>query len=72
MMFHQYVSNVSTGGTISIMNRQRFSYMIASTIGLTLGVLHKWTSENCDAPSEEIADILTEIFLNGILPYMDK
>ncbi len=71
IMFHKYVSQVSEEVTVTIKDKKLFSYLIASTIGLCLGVLHKWTAENCEASSDEIADILTRIFLNGILPYMD-
>ncbi|QFJ54888.1 TetR/AcrR family transcriptional regulator [Pseudobutyrivibrio xylanivorans] len=71
MMFHRYVAEASEGGSVTIKNKQLFSYMIASTIGLTLGILHKWTAEHCETPAEEIADILTRIFLNGILPFME-
>ena len=72
MMFHKYVTAVSEGDSAAIKNKQLFSYMIASTIGLTLGVLHKWTAEDCKDSTEEIADILTRIFLNGILPFMSE
>ncbi len=72
IMFHRYVAEVSEGGFETISDRQHFSYMIASTIGLTLGVLHKWTAEGCETPAEDIADILTKIFLNGILPFMSN
>lgn len=71
MMFHKYVASVSEDVSATIKDRQHFSYMIAGTIGLNLGVLHKWTAENCEAPAEDVADILTSIFLNGILPFME-
>ncbi|SHJ66641.1 TetR/AcrR family transcriptional regulator [Pseudobutyrivibrio xylanivorans] len=71
MMFHKYVATVSQGNAMNI-NKQQFSYLIAATIGATLGVLHKWTAEACETPAEEIADILTTIFLNGVLPFMEN
>jgi hypothetical protein len=68
-MFHQYVtkvSDVNIGGT----SKEQYSYLIAGTIGSTIGVLHKWTAEDFASPAENIADILTTIFLNGILPFL--
>ena len=72
LMFHKYVAEVSQTGAMNIRNKQHFSYMIAATIGSTLGVLHKWTAEDCETPAEEIAEILTGIFLNGVLPFMEN
>ena len=46
------------------------NYMIACSIGSTLGVLHKWTRENFKSSEEIIAGILTQSFLTGILPYL--
>ena len=72
MMFHKYVATVSQNDAMSMKNKEQFSYLIAATIGSTLGVLHKWTAEACETPAEEIADILTRIFLNGVLPFMEN
>ena len=72
MMFHKYVATVSQSDAMAMKNKQQFSYFIAATIGTTLGVLHKWTAEDCETPAEEIADILTTIFLNGVLPFMEN
>ena len=33
-------------------------YMIACSIGSTIGVLHKWSREDFQAPAEVVADIL--------------
>ena len=71
LMFHRYVAKVSEVGSGIIKNNQSFSYYIAATIGINLGVLHKWTAEDWKAPAEEIADILTTVFLNGILPFIE-
>lgn len=71
LMFHRYVAKVSEVGSGIIKNNQSFSYYIAATIGINLGVLHKWTAEDCKTPAEEIADILTTVFLNGILPFIE-
>ncbi len=69
-MFHQYVTQVSDVKRNGNVSREKYSYLIAGIIGSTLGVLHKWTAEDFESPAENIADILTTIFLNGILPFM--
>ncbi len=70
MMFHRYVASISVEEGGILKNREDFSYYIAATIGANLGILHKWTAEDCQDSAEKIADILTTIFLNGILPFM--
>ena len=69
-MFHRYVSNVMENTTPSHHSKDEFSYIIACTIGSTLGVLHKWTREDFQVPKEFIADILTQTFITGMLPFM--
>lgn len=68
-MLHQYVAKV-TKTVPARRDSAEFSYMIACTIGSTIGVLHKWTTENFETPAEVIADILTQAFLAGMLPFM--
>lgn len=69
-MFHHYVTKVLQNATPSQHSKDQFSYMIACAIGSTLGVLHKWTRENFQVPKEEIAEILTQVFISGMLPFM--
>lgn len=69
-MFHRYVSQVTQTTTPSQHSKDEFSYMIACTIGCTIGVLHKWARENFRIPKEVIADILAQTFISGMLPYM--
>lgn len=69
-MLHRYVTKVTHNTEPSHPNKVEFSYMIASTIGSTIGVLHKWTRENFQVPTEVIADILTQAFIAGVLPFM--
>lgn len=69
-MFHQYVTAVTPSTISSQKDRSEFSYLIAGAIGVTLGVLHKWTAESFATPAEEVADIMSKIFLSGILPYL--
>lgn len=69
-MFHRYVTKVMENKTPSRHSKEEFSYMIACTIGSTIGVLHKWTRENFQVPAEVIAEILTQAFITGMLPFM--
>jgi hypothetical protein len=64
-MFHHYVTNVTQNKVSS-----SSSYVIASAIGSTIGVLHKWTNDNFQMPPESVADILTQSFVTGMLPFM--
>lgn len=69
-LFHRYVRGIVQDTSPSRHSKEEFSYMVACTIGSTVGVLHKWTLENCQTPSEFIADILTNTFIAGMLPFM--
>ena len=69
-MFHHYVKKVTQSTTTSHHNSEELSYMIASTIGSTIGVLHKWTKDNFQVSAETIANILTQTFISGMLPYI--
>lgn len=69
-MFHRYVSEITKNTTPSQHSKDELSYMIACTIGSTLGVLHKWTNDNFRISAEVIADILTQAFITGMLPFM--
>ncbi len=72
MMFHRYVTNVSdTFAGDRKKSSSSSSYFVAGAIGSTVGVLHKWTAEGFNPPAEDIADILAQIFLSGILPYLN-
>lgn len=69
-MFHHYVRQVTQSITPSDRSKEELSYMIACTIGSTLGVLHKWAKDNFQVSPEDIADILTQTFTTGTLPYI--
>ncbi len=69
-MFHQYAAEVMQNTAPSGHSKEEVSYMIACSIGSAIGVLHKWTVEDCHVPAEVIADILTRVFMSGILPFM--
>lgn len=69
-MLHRYVTQVMQNTEPSHHSREEYSYMIACTIGSTIGVLHKWALENFQTPAAFIADILTQAFIAGMLPFM--
>lgn len=69
-MFHDYVREVIQDHTSSEHTKDEFSHMVAYTIGGTVGVLHKWCIENFQVPAEVIADILTQVFIVGMLPFL--
>ncbi|MCI9078645.1 MAG: TetR/AcrR family transcriptional regulator [Lachnospiraceae bacterium] len=69
-MFHQYVKKVTQNNEPSRHNSEELSYMVACTIGSTVGVLHKWANDNFKVPPETIANILTRAFISGMLPYI--
>lgn len=69
-MFHRYVTTIMQNTTPSNHSKDELSYMIAYAIGSTLGVLHKWTKDNFKASSEVVADLLTQAFITGMLPFM--
>ena len=50
--------------------KEEISYVITCAIGSTIGVLHKWTRDDFDLAPEVIAEILTQIFLSGMLPLL--
>ena len=70
VMFHRYVADITQNTTPSCHSKEELSYMVACTIGSTLGVLHKWTKDNFAIPAEAVADILTQAFIAGMLPFM--
>ncbi len=69
-MLHHYVKQVMQNTAPTQHSKEELSYMIACAIGSTIGVLHKWSRENFQVPKEVIADILTQTFITGMLPFM--
>ncbi len=69
-MFHRFVADVTQNAAPSRHSREELSYIVAGSIGSTLGVLHKWTKDNFAVPAEAVADILTQSFISGMLPFM--
>ena len=69
-MFHEYVTKLEYASADRKGSGESFSYLIAGMIGTTIGILHKWISDDFSEPSEKIADVLTQIFLAGFLPYI--
>nr|WP_297706054.1 TetR/AcrR family transcriptional regulator [uncultured Butyrivibrio sp.] len=68
LMFDRYMRKVTDDESYHIGNRKSAAYFIASSIGSTIGVLHKWSTENFDVSEDEIADILAQVFITGVLP----
>ncbi len=69
-MFHCYVARVTQDTTPPRHSKEAFSYMIACVIGSTIGVLHKWSTENFQAPADKVADLLTQSFMAVMLPFI--
>ena len=69
-MFHEYVTNLASESTVRKSSGETFSYLIAGMIGTTIGILHKWISDDFSEPAENIANVLTQVFLAGFLPYL--
>lgn len=69
-MFHRFVADVTQNVVPTRHSKEELSYIVAGSIGSTLGVLHKWTKDNFAVPAETVADILTQSFISGMLPFM--
>lgn len=69
-MLHRYVTEVTKTTVVVQTDSEEFSYVVASAIGSTIGVLHKWTREEFKVPAEVIANLLTKTFISGMLPFM--
>lgn len=68
-MFNKYISNVSFNDNKK-KNTEVAKYIIAGSIGNTVGVLHKWSSSGFELSADEVAELLTDVFVTGILPYL--
>lgn len=68
LMFDRYMRTVTDDEAYQIKDRKSATYYIASGIGSTIGVLHKWSTSGFDVPADEVADILTQVFVTGVLP----
>ena len=68
LMFDRYMRQVTDNEAYHIQDRKSATYFIASAIGSTIGVLHKWSSSGFDASEDEIADIMAQVFITGVVP----
>ncbi len=68
MMFDRYMRQVTDNESYHIQDKKSAAYYIASGIGSTVGVLHKWTSSGFNVPADQVADIMAEVFIKGVLP----
>ena len=69
-MLHHYVTETTSNSRPARHTKEEVSYVITCAIGSTIGVLHKWSRDNFNLAPEVIADILSEIFLSGMLPFL--
>ena len=69
-MLHHYVTETTSNSRPARHTKEEVSYVITCAIGSTIGVLHKWSRDNFNLAPEMIADILSEIFLSGMLPLL--
>ena len=69
-MLHHYVTEATSNSRPDRHTKEEVSYVITCAIGSTIGVLHKWSRDNFNLAPEVIADILSEIFLSGMLPLL--
>ena len=69
-MLHQYVTETTSNSRPDRHTKEEVSYVITCAIGSTIGVLHKWSRDNFNLAPEVIADILSEVFLSGMLPLL--
>ncbi len=67
-MFHAYVAKLSHDTFDRRPHGNSPSWYIAGMIGTTIGILHKWISEGFSEDAENLADVLTKIFLAGFQP----
>lgn len=69
-MFHQYVAKVTQTTSPKSYSSEVLSYVIASSIGSSLGILHKWSLSNFELPADTVATILTKTFLATFQPFL--
>ena len=69
-MLHHYVTATTSSARPGRHTKEEISYVITCAIGSTIGVLHKWTRDHFDLAPEVIAEILTQVFLTGMLPLL--
>lgn len=69
-MLHHYVTETTSNSRPDRHTKEEVSYVITCSIGSTIGVLHKWSRDNFNLAPEVIADILSEVFLSGMLPLL--
>ena len=69
-MLHHYVTETTSNSRPDSHTKEEVSYVITCAIGSTIGVLHKWSRDNFNLAPEVIADILSDVFLSGMLPLL--
>lgn len=66
-MFGKYIKSLTQATSLDPISQTQYSYVIAGSIGTTIGILHKWMKGGCQESTDMIADILTRTFMNGTL-----
>jgi hypothetical protein len=64
--FHGYVESMLSRQASTPAEQQVSSYIQAYALGGLVGILHKWTSEDCADSPEAVAFVLTRIYMTGI------
>lgn len=72
LMFDKYMRQVTDDESYHMKDKKSAAYFIASAIGSTVGVLHKWSTSGFDASADEVADIMTQVFITGVLPGLNS
>lgn len=70
-MFHVYVQSTLEESGKTGLEQEKFSYALAYAIGGVVGILHKWALENCSEEKEKVAGFLTNVFIDGMRPYLE-
>ena len=64
--FHGYVESMLSRQNSTPAEQQVSSYIQAYALGGLVGILHKWTSEDCADSPEAVAFVLTRIYMTGM------
>ena len=65
LRFREYVLLDMSRMEGSPARQQHGAYMMAGAIGGVVGILHKWTLENCEDSPESVARLLTDVWIGS-------
>ncbi len=69
-MFHRYASSTIASSHKTGEEQTEYAYAISYAIGGVVGILHNWTTHQCDDAPELTAACLNRAFLNGMKPWL--